>query len=303
MIKFSNPNAKDPYAHLKDHIKVIKPKKFDGFWSTIELKPNIFIPQSFTIGVLVGGAAGSFSFRLLTDISKFECIYGKAQAAFFTEHLKLAESTLLRANKENTSIKEIKFESVSIAISEQHFTSGDSMAAILDRLFNEMVILEPSDEVQQTKNFLTLDTNQVRQFVNDELKKIAGTKFEKIVVDDEHLIPSEDGKSSHLLSFNLRPADKVGSVLSAVYKSASTVELNMLRAGRDLATYAKLKKIDDIALFIMTAKESQYEKGEFRRMSELVDEQSWRLENQGFRVVSFEDPAPIAKSIYEWSSV
>lgn len=303
MIKFSNPNAKDPYSHLRDHIKVIKPKKFDGSWATIELKPNIFIPQSFTIGVLVEDEAGSFDFRLLTDISKFECIYGKAQTTFFTEHLKLAESALLRANKENTSSKEIRFESASIAISAQHFTSGDSMSVILDRLFGEMVVLEPSDEVQRTKNFLTLDTNQVRQFVNDELKKIAGTKFEKIVVDDEHLIPSEDGKSSHLLSFNLRPADKVGSVLSAVYKSASTVELNMLRAGRDLATYANLKKIDDIALFIMTAKESQYEQGEFRRMSELVDEQSWRLENQGFKVVTFEDPSPIAKSIYEWASV
>lgn len=303
MINFLVPNSKDPYSHLREKIKAVKPKKFDGYWSTIELKPNIFVPQSFTIGVLVEDEAGKFSFRLLTDIAKFECIYGKAQSTFFSEHLKLAEGALLRAAKDNASPKELKFESPSIAISAQHFTSGDSMSVTLDRLFSEMVVLEPSDEVQRTKNFLTLDTNQVRQFVNDELKKIAGTKFEKIVVDDEHLIPSEDGKSSHLLSFNLRPADKVGSVLSAVYKSASTVELNMLRAGRDLATYANLKKIDDIALFIMTAKESQYEQGEFRRMSELVDEQSWRLESQGFRVVSFEDPAPIAKSIYEWSGV
>lgn len=303
MIKISMPGTKDPYSHLREKLSIINPKKFDGYWSTIELRPNIFIPQSFTIGVLVEDAAGKFSFRLLADASKFECIYGKKQATFFMEHLKLAENTLLRAEKERTSVKEIRFESASIAISSNHFTSGDSQSVILDRLFSEMVVLEPSAEAQNTKGFLTLDTNQVRQFVNDELKKIAGTKFEKIVVDDQHLIPSEDGKSSHLLSFNLRPENKVGSVLSAVYKSAPTVELNMLRAGRDLATYANLKAIDDIALFIMTAKESQYEKGEFRRMSELVDEQSWRLETQGFRVVTFEDPAPIARSIYEWAGV
>ncbi len=303
MIKFSMSNMADPYAHLKENIKTIRPKEFDGYWSTIEIRPNIFIPQSYTIGVVVEDSVGRFSFRLLTDLSKFECVYGKKYADFFSEQLILTENTLQRAVKNGTLTKEIKFDSPSISVSSRHFTSGDSVEKILDRLFTEMVVFEYSGEVGSSNIFQSLDTNQVRQFVNDELKKIAGTKFEKIVVEDEHLIPSSDGAGSHLLSFNLRPENKVGSVLSAVYKSGPTVELNMLRAGRDLATYANLKKITDIALFVMTAKESQYEKGEFKKISALVDEQSWRLETQGFKVVTFEDPAPIAKSIYEWADV
>ncbi|MDN3988888.1 hypothetical protein [Zwartia vadi] len=294
--------SSDPFAHFRQNLKNINPKVFEGYWATIELKPSIFIPQSFSIGVVVQDLADHFSFRLLTDTSKFECIYGKGLIAPIKENLKQAEATLLRANKQKILLDQINFEVDTLSISPRHFTSGDSLDSILNRLFNDMVILNPTDEENENRYFLTLDTNQVRQLVNDELKKIAGMEFEKIVVNDQHLITSDNGKTSHSLSFNLRPENKAGSVLSAVYKTASTVELNMLRASRDLATYASLKNIKDTALFVMTAKEVQYEKNEFKKMSKLIDEQSWRLETQGLKVIAFEDPQPIAKSIYEWAN-
>jgi hypothetical protein len=199
-------------------------------------------------------------------------------------------------------VTSIEFESSTLSISKPWHTSGKSPEQVLARLFTDVVVMEPRTE-KQPRDFVTLDTEQVRHLVHEELKKIAGTRFEKIVVESQHVIAAGNESAPHVLDFNLRPSKGAGSVLSAVYKTPSTVELNLLRASRDLATYGTIRKVDDLALFIMTGKREQFEASEFSRMSDLVDEQSWCLERQGFRVVSFDEPRPIAESILEWAAV
>lgn len=292
----------DPFSHLRSKLVSVPAADFDGLWATVELQPDMFAPQRFTIGVVVGYAGGGFAFRLLSDASKFDCVYGKKAASLLRPLIDSAEQSLARTAREKHALTAVEFESSCLSISKPWTTSGKSPEHVLARLFSDVVAMEPSTE-KQPRDFVTLDTEQVRHMVNEELKKIAGTRFERIVVAPHHVIPAESDSGPHILDFNLRPATGAGSVLSAVYKTPGTVELNLLRASRDLATYGTIRKVDNLALFIMTGKREQFESGEFARMSDLVDEQSWCLERQGFRVVSFDEPRPIADSILEWAAV
>jgi hypothetical protein len=292
----------DPFVHLRSKLSHVSKAEFEGLWATVDMQPDMFVPQRFTVGVVVGYPEGGFSFRLLSDLSKFSCIYGKRAVTLLLPLIESAEQTLARAAREKEALSAITFGSTCLSISKPWMTSGKSPEQTLSRLFSDVVAMEPSSE-KQPRDFVTLDTEQVRHLVHEELKRIAGTRFEKIVVGPHHIIAAEDGSSPHVLDFNLRPLRGAGSVLSAVYKTAHTVELNLLRASRDLATFAKIRKISDVALFIMTGKRDQFEEVEFSRMSDLIDEQSWCLERQGFQVVSFDEPLPIAQSILEWAQV
>jgi hypothetical protein len=292
----------DPYAHLQSKLTPIPAAEFEGLWATVELQPDMFVPQRFTIGVVVGYPEGSFTFRMVSDASKFDCVYGKKTTSLLRPLIESAEQTLGRASRDKLSFAALAFESSCLSISKPWPTSGKSPEQTLARLFADVVTMEPSNE-KQTRDFVSLDTEQVRHLVDEELKRIAGTKFEKIVVSPQHVIAADSGSGPHVLDFNLRPASGAGSVLSAVYKTPGTVELNLLRASRDLATYGTIRKVDNLALFIMTGKRDQFEGSEYARLSDLIDEQSWCLERQGFRVVSFDEPLPIARSILEWAAV
>jgi hypothetical protein len=292
----------DPFSHLRSKLSQVPTAAFEGVWATVELQPDMFVPQRFTIGVAIDIPGGGIAFRLLSDASKFDCVYGKKAASLLRPLIESAEHTLTRSMRGKNQLAAITFESTCLSISKPWPTSGKSPEQVLSRLFADIVAMEPTDE-KQPRTFVTLDTEQVRQQVNLELKRIAGIRFEKIVVPPQHIIKTEDGSGEHVLEFNLRPAKGAGSILSAVYKTPDTVELNLLRSSRDLATYGTIRKVDELALFIMTAKQEQYQSSEYGRMRDLIDEQSWRLERQGFRVVSFDEPLPIAKSILEWAAV
>lgn len=274
----------DPYSHLRPNLSQVSTAGFESVWATVELQPDMFVPQRFSIGVIVNYPEMGFVFRLLSDASKFDCIYGKKATALLRPLIESAEHTLTRSAREKRPLEEITFESACLSVSTPWPTSGNSPEQTLARLFAEVVSMEPSNE-KQPRDFVTLDTEQVRHLVNQELKRIAGIRFEKIVVESQHVIPADDGSGPHFLDFNLRPARGAGSVLSAVYKTPGTVELNLLRASRDLATYRMIRKVDDLALFIMTAKREQFESPEYTRFCDLIDEQSWCLERQGFRVI------------------
>lgn len=292
----------DPFSHLRSQLSEVPPAEFEGLWATVEFQPDLFVPQQFTIGVVVGHPEGGFVFRLISDASKFNCVYGKNTVASLKPLFDSVEHTLVRAARNKQTLNTLTFDSSGLSISELWQTSGKSPDLILARLFADVVAMETHDEKQQ-RNFVSLDTEQVRGMVCQELKRIAGIRYEKIVVNSQHSIPADDGLSQHTLDFNLRTEKGAGSVLSAVYKTPSTVELNLLRSSRDLATYGRVRKVEDLALFIMTPKQEQFERAEYTHMRGLIDEQSWCLERQGFRVVSFEEPLPIAQSILEWSEL
>jgi hypothetical protein len=293
----------DPYAHLAQHAAAVSRAVFEGTWATIELQPDPFARQRFTVGVAVAAMDGSFSFRLLDDLVKFECLYGRDDVAEVANLVEAAEQGLLRAQRNKVALKDVPFDSSAVMLGDLWTTSGASQDVVLNRLYFDVVPFIPREE-RKSRDFVTLDNSAVRRLVNEELKRIAGLDFERITTEPERAVRDQSTGEAHWLEFNLEPEGTAGNVISAVYKTPTTIELNFLRASRDLSTYAKLKKLAgrQLGLFIMLPTRGSMPKTDFDRVENILGEQSWNLEQQGFRVAAHDAAAPLAQEVWDWAS-
>lgn len=293
----------DPFAHLRRHTASVPTAAFDGVWATIELQPDAFSRQRFTVGVAVADMQGFFSFRLLDDLVKFDCLYGKDDVSTVRSLIEAAEHALLRARKAKLPLKDVHFDVDSLSLGELWPTAGASVEAVLNRLYFDVVPFIPKEE-RRTRDFLTLDNAAVRRLVDAELRLIAGLAFERISTDWQRHIVDKTTQEAHALEFNLEPAGKAGNVISAVYKTVDRIELNFLRASRDLATYARLRTLmQPLALFVMTPPPDSMPQADLDRIENVLGEQSWSLEQQGFRVATSDSAKVLATDVWEWAAV
>jgi hypothetical protein len=292
----------DPYAHLQSHTANVARPAFEGVWGTIELQPDLFARQRYTVGVVVAEASGRFSFRVLDDLAKFDCLYGRDDVSAIRAFMELAEQSLLRAQRDRIRLKDVQFDAAALSLGDLWPTSGASIDAVLSRLYLDVVPFVPRDE-RKARDFVTLDNEAVRRLVDDELKRIAGLDFERIRTDPQRAIMDRATGEAHWLDFSLEPAGKAGSVISAVYKTPTNVELNFLRASRDLATYSRLKGLEDhrLGLFVMTPMRDSMPAAELDRLDNILGEQSWSLEQQGFVVAAHDSAGPLARDVWEWA--
>ncbi len=294
----------DPYAHLRQHAAVVPKAAFEGVWATIELHPDPFARQRYTVGIAVAGFDGTFSFRLLDDLAKFECLYGRDDVAEIRSLVEAAEHGLQRARKSQVPPRDVAFDTSAVLLGEWWATSGASLDAVLNRLYLDVIPFIHKEE-RKARDFVTLDNVAVRRLVDDELKRIAGLAFERITVEPQRAIVDQTTGEMHWLEFNLKPPRKAGNVISAVYKTPINIELNFLRASRDLSTYARLNKLADrqLALFVMTPTKSSMPQAEFDRIENILGEQSWNLDKQGFVVSTHDSAEPLAQDVWEWAAV
>ena len=274
---------------------------FSGAWSTVELQPDVFVPQRFTVGIVVQTPGDRLHFKLLDNFKKFESLYHEHfPQKSVRELLAYAEEALRHAVRKKTAIPEITFDTHCLTLTPPGFTSGEDWESTVERLFNEVVVMAPSEK-RKASNFQSIDTPHARALVNEELKKIAGIDFEKIVVEGIQGLLINDKDRKHWLDLNLRTARSCGSVISAAYKYVQSVEMNLLKASLDLTTYRRIHDFDSIGLFLLLPDENAIDPKEFKRIEEVIDQHEWKLVRDGFRVTSMPDTAMLAREIYEWA--
>jgi len=280
--------------------KTPKPE-FSGVWSTVELQPDVFSPQRFTVGIVIQSPGNRLHFKLLADFKKFECIYhDQFPQKSIREIMAYAEDTLRRGVQARTSIPEIVFETSCLSLSVPQYTSGEDREVTVERLFDEVVVMAMIPK-KRGSDFESIDTPHARQLVNDELKRIAKLDYERIVNPNSQGFLLEVEGIKHFLDFNLLTARACGSVTSAVYKTSQTVELNLLKSSRDLTTYSRIRRLDDVGLFLLMPDASTLDQKDYKRIEAVIDEHEWKLESDGFRVVSLDSPSDLAKEIYSWA--
>ncbi|SFR57404.1 hypothetical protein SAMN05216203_1493 [Marinobacter daqiaonensis] len=276
---------------------------FEGIWYSIEIQPDVFVPQWFNVGVAVQNVSGKLEFQILDYFKKFECIYGKKfnRNSFF-EIRSHAQEILRNAERDRIPLNCIHFETTALRISEQGYTSGMDITSTTNRLFREIVALE-KNESDSKSNFESIDTSKARKLVSKELKRIANMDYEKIVNKEntKRGFEIEYNEEKHFLDVELLTRKACGNIVSAVYKSPQTIELNLLKSSRDLTTFSKIRGINDIGLFLLLPHEGTMSEKEFRSIDQLLKEQEWKLERDGFRVVSLPSEQDLAKEIYDWA--
>lgn len=274
---------------------------FSGTWTTIELQPDVFVPQHFTVGVVVQTLGDRLHFKLLDDFKKFEFLYqNQFPQKAARELLSHVEAVLRQAAQDQTAISDISFDTDCLTLANPGFTSGADRETTVDRLFTEVVVMAPNAK-RRGGEFESIDTPHARALVNAELKKIAAMNFEKIVTPGNQGMLIDYQGEKHFLDLNLLTARACGSVTSAVYKSAQSVEINLLKSSRDLTTYARVRNMDSIGLFLLMPNSNSMEPRDFKRIETVIADHEWKLERDGFRVTSMASPADLAKEIFEWA--
>jgi hypothetical protein len=290
------------YSILLRSAKGTPKPDFSGWWSYIEFQPDIFSPQRFPVGVVVQADDERLHFKLLDDFKKFECVYPEGFSHSSAKALMAYVYRVLQeAINAKSPLSQILFDSHVLSLSRPVHTSGRDHEAVVDRLFIEVVAMLPSS-VKKVREFESIDTTTARKLVNEKLKEIAGIDFERFVmVEHQGLLVSGDGNERHHLDLNLITPKSCGAVASAVYKSQQSVEMNLLKAGLDLKTCRQIKNLETAGLFLLTPNPSLMEPREYRRIEETIGEHEWKLERDGFRFVSLQEPADLAREIYEWA--
>ena len=288
-----------------DHLSRIAtatPKpSFSGAWTTVELQPDAFVPQRFTIGIVVQSPGDRLHFKLLDDFKKFECLYHEQfPQKSVRELMAYAYEALKKAAQAKTAIPEIRFDTHCLTLAAPSYTSGDDREATVERLYAEVVVMAPSGK-RKAAEFEFIDTPAARLMVNRKLKEIAKMDFERIVPSEGQGLLLDFEGEKHFLDLNILTAGACGSVTSAAYKSAQTVEINLLKSSRDLTTYSRVKKMDNIGLFLLLPQADLMEPKEFKKIEETIEEHEWKLERDGFRVVSHASADDLAQDIYDWA--
>ncbi|TCJ14958.1 hypothetical protein EZJ19_08750 [Parasulfuritortus cantonensis] len=288
-------------SHLRSIATKIPGVAFSGAWSTIEIQPDVFAPQRFTVGVVVQSPGERLHFKLLDDLRKFDCIYHSYfPQKSIREIMAHAEETLRRGVQQKIAIPEIVFDTYCLSLSQPQYTSGDDLELTVERLFREVVIMSPIPNKLKSE-FESMDTPHARKIVNDELKRIAHLDFDRIVNENNQGILLEEDGVKHYLDLNLLTARACGSVTSAVYKTPQSVELNLLKSSRDLTTYSRVRKLNDVGLFLLLPSSDSIEPKDYKRIENVIGEYEWKLEQDGFRVVSLPSAAELAREIYDWA--
>lgn len=295
-------SIKIDHGSLSQAAKATPKPAFVGAWATIELQPDLFAPQRFTVGVAVQSADERLHFKLLDDFKKFECVYPDVfPQKSARELMAYAAEALQQAVKAKMPLDAVRFESHCLSISPPVFTSGEDREDKVERLFAEVVTMAPSPK-KRGSDFETIDTPNARRLVNRYLKEIAGIDFERFVQEEQQglLVDGDDG-SRHFLDLNLLTPTSCGSVTSAVYKTSTTVEMNLLKASLDLKTCWRKRSLNSMGLFLLLPNPQAMERKEYKRIEEVIGDHEWKLEQDGFQVVSMQEPAELAREIYDWA--
>ena len=290
------------YSALLRSARPTPKPQYSGNWSYIEFQPDIFSPQRFPIGIAVQADGDRLYFKLLDDFKKFDCVYPEGFPHSSAKALMAyAYETLQSAIKNKAPLSQITFDSRVLSLSHPVHTSGMDREAAVERLFSEVVAMAPSN-VKKVREFESIDTPTARRMVNEHLKVIAAMDFERFVLVDQHgLSVQSDGGDRHHLDLNLLTPLGCGAVVSAVYKTSQTVEMNLLKVSLDLKTCRTFKELESAALFLLMPNPELMEPREFRRIEDAIGDHEWKLEQDGFRVVSQHIPRALAADIYDWA--
>lgn len=275
---------------------------FRGQWQPLFYKPDIASPQRYLVGVVTQQGGAVKASRVLSDFRKLECIYGERLTADTLRHFfDRLRDQLRETEKTQGEAGLIVTMNPQLTLGEPMYAAGDDAGAAADDLFNTMVVLQPTaEEMKRAKRqFVSRDTETVRRQVNIELQKILELRYDDIV-EERGYIDHKEGEIEHRLNINLKTPEACGSVISAWYATASSVEAQLLRAEVDLYKSRDLYRAKRLGLFIQRPLQpSGIAREELKAIDRLIDAANWRFSKPN-RVDVHETPAELAEAIADY---
>ncbi|MGY5450987.1 hypothetical protein ACVFI8_08620 [Agarivorans sp. MS3-6] len=268
-----------------------------GEWFNIRWTPDIATGEKLNIGVgfLEGGRVHS---RLLSYFERIKCLYGERGIY----HLELTTSIVgesLRQNNKESPIPQVSFD-------PSGFAQGYSVDEILTNLFEQTVPLQKKIRQNTGGNrFSSFNTEKLYTCLLDELRIKAALQFERFVpVNSSIHIDDESGHHELFVPFR-DGIDLVGGLASTVYSNVQTIELNLLKAARDVEAAIKLGRGHNASVFILMPGDEldKLKSDQIISVENTLDRFDWHMKKQGIAVEGHTSVSGLADEICKWAGV
>lgn len=270
---------------------------FRGRWYSIEYQPDIFSPQRYVIGAAILEEGGPWHARILESTRFFRFVYGQDFSENEYELIRSIIFDLLESKPESDSNeKTISLGSPQIILSKGGSTSGPSADAALTRIFDRIVAIRRDSN---KRVFSPMENRDVKKNVLSELRRIANLDFERITVESAQL--QVIGGKKYSYDIDLLTSQAAGSIVSAWYSSADRILGNLLRASIDVQSFARIRNIPQIGLYVLKPDEPHgIAARTWSEIEESYAEETEKLEQAGVRVMSSPEASALAQDAYEW---
>ncbi|MEL4251130.1 hypothetical protein AAEH72_08985 [Shewanella xiamenensis] len=268
-----------------------------GQWFNIRWTPDLATGEKLNIGVgfVEDGRVHS---RLLSYFERVKCLYGE-RGIYHVELVTSIVGESLRQNKKVSPIPQITYDN-------SGYAQGFSIDEILTSLFEQTVHLQKKIRVSgNEKRFNSINTDKLYTSLVDELRIKAALQFEEFVPAESSIFIN-DSFGSHELFVPFRDNKiLVGGLASAVYSSVQRIELNLLKAARDVEAAVKLGKGTKASVFILMPGDEveKLSKEQVISIDNSLDKFRWHMNKQGISVGGHTSVSGLADEICSWANV
>lgn len=262
----------------------------EGLWKPIQLRPDFASSELINIGVIfVNGECHQF--RLLDDFEKFSQLYGEAAE----DELQFVVSALSAALTKKLD----KSPFPSVQFGDAKYARGANADEIISRLFTTCVSLLGPTPVPRPKSPFISNT-KARNQIFGALRVEAGLDAERILARNDDLLFQFSGRVI-ALDVPLQPGNRLGTVVSAGFTQADSVERMLLRGYLDLTTAVSLKGASLPAFFIYRP-EGVLQRQRQNEVDNVIDIVEWKLSQSGIHTAISDNIDTLADNILVWAS-
>lgn len=271
-------------------------------WSQIRFTPDLVTNEQLAVGVLVNWN-GIVHTKFIEDFSRIECAYGVDLVSYIKSCIELFED-FLHSNYESSF-------SSQLIIDKRGFVQGESIDGILDELLARAVPLSIPHQNKSAfkKQFHTIKTVKFHSEVKSYIKNKMGEIYKDIFNDNETVLVGDSliGYKRLPVAINIKKNNKVGDFLSTVYATSDTLEINCLKALRDLRAVKKYAtSANDFKLFMLSPDDLNLDllsKQDKKKRNDIIDTFKWSLRSEGIDLIEECHIDKASEKLIDWSGI
>lgn len=271
-------------------------------WSQIRFTPDLVTNEQLAVGVLINWN-GIVHTKFIEDFSRVECAYGADIVGYIKSCIELFED-FLHSNYEDSF-------SSQLIIDKRGFVQGESIDGILDELLVRAVPLSIPHQNKNSfkKQFHTIKTVKFHSEVKSYIKNKMGEIYKDIFNDNETVLVGDSliGYKRLPVAINIKKNNKVGDFLSTVYATSDTLEINCLKALRDLRAVKKYANSNsDFKLFMLSPDDLNLDllsKQDKKKRNDIIDTFKWSLRSEGIDLIEECHIDTASEKLIDWSGI
>jgi len=271
-------------------------------WSQIRFTPDLVTNEQLAIGVLINYDDIVYT-KFIEDFSRVECAYGSDIVGYIKSCIDLFED-FFHCNYESSFSSQLILE-------KRGFIQGESIDGLLDELLIRAAPLSLPHHNKSTfrKQFHTVKTVKFHSEVKSYIKNKMGEIYKELFTENETVLVGDSaiGYKRLPVAINIEQSNKIGDLLSTVYATPETLEINCLKALENLRTVKKYAKTNsDFKLFMLSPDDFNMDllsNSDKKKRNQIVGDFKWSLSSEGIGLIEECSVNRASDKLIEWSGI